>query len=79
MKNRSHTVNLQRKRQWIDKEKSPEPTPKRELHGDKVLLCAWWDRHGIIHFEFLNRNTLTADLYVQQLQRVHQSLIKALS
>lgn len=37
------------------------------------------DRHGIIHFEFLNRNTLTADLYVQQLQRVHQSLIKALS
>ena len=41
------------------------------------MLCVWWDRRGIIHFELLNRNeTVTADLYVQQLQRVHQSLLE---
>lgn len=29
--------NVQHKRQWIDKDKSPQPTPKAELHGRKVL------------------------------------------
>ena len=37
----------------------------------------WWGRRGIIHFELLNRNeTVTADVYFQQLQRVHQSLLE---
>ena len=41
------------------------------------MLCVWWDRRGIIHFELLNRNeTVTADLYLQQLQHVHQSLLE---
>ena len=33
--------NVQRKRQWIDKDESPQPTPKVELHRRKVIL-----RHG---------------------------------
>ena len=33
------------------------------------MLCMWWNRRGIIHFEPINRNeTVTADLYIQQLQ-----------
>ena len=41
------------------------------------MLCVWWDHHCIIHLELLNRNeTVTADLHVQQLQRIHQSLLK---
>ena len=40
-------------------------------------MCVWWVRHSIIHFELLNHNEIvTADFYVQQLQRIHQSLLK---
>ena len=61
------------KRQWVHKDKSPQPDPKAELHGRKIM-CVWWDRRGIIHFELLNRNeTVTADLYIQQLQRLLQT------
>ena len=63
--------------QWVDKDKSSQPDPKAELHGRKIMLCVWWDRCSIIHFKSLSRNeTVTADLYVQQLQHVHQSLLK---
>ena len=69
--------NVARKRKWADKNKSPQPDPKAELHGRKIMLCVWWDRRGIIHFKLLSRNeTFTADLYVQQLQHIHQSLLE---
>ncbi|CAK9816645.1 Histone-lysine N-methyltransferase SETMAR [Anthophora plagiata] len=39
------------------------------------MLCVWWDRKGIIHYELLPRNeTVTATLYVQQLARVQEKL-----
>ena len=61
--------NVACKRQWDDKDKSPQPDPKADLHGRIIMLCVWWDRHGIIHFELVNHNEMvTADLYVQQLQ-----------
>ena len=64
--------------QKVDKDKSPQPDPKVELHGRKIMLCVWWDRRSIIHFELLNRNEMvTVDVYVQQLQRVHQFARKA--
>ena len=28
-----------RKRQWVDKDKSPQPDPKAEFHGRKITLC----------------------------------------
>ena len=41
------------------------------------MLRKYWDRRGIIHFEFLNHNRiLNADLYTQQLQQVHKNLRK---
>ena len=69
--------NVARRSQWVDRDKSPQPDPKAELHGKKIMLCMWWDSHGIIYFELLNRTeTVTADLYVQQLQRFQQSLLE---
>ena len=53
---------VQCKKQLIDEYQSPQPTLKVQLHGKKVMLCIWWDHHGIIHFEFLNCNqTFNAD------------------
>ena len=40
----------------MNKDESPQPTPKAELHGRKVMLYKWWDDFSIIHFEFLNHN-----------------------
>ena len=38
----------------------------------KIMVCVWWDHHGIIYFEFLNCNQiLNGYLYTQQLQYVH--------
>ena len=42
--------NVAHKRQWVDKDKSPQLDPKVELHGRKIMLCVWWNGHGIIHF-----------------------------
>ena len=41
----------------------------------KILLSVWWDMHGIIHFELLGMNqTITAEVYCQQLQRLKTAL-----
>ena len=44
------------KRLWTEKSKSQHPTLTAEFHEKRVMLYAWCDHHGIIHFEFLNRN-----------------------
>lgn len=70
-------VNVKRKRQWLGKKQTPVPTAKPEPHEKKVMLSVWWNVHGIIHFELLPENsTITAASYVEQLVRVHESLVK---
>ncbi len=69
-------VNAKRKHQWLSPGQTPVPTAKPGLHPQKVL-CVWWDCIGIIHFEVLEMDqTITADLYCQQLDRLHQALIE---
>ena len=41
MKNRSFMTMLNIKGSQIDKDEFPQPTPKVELHGRKVMLCGW--------------------------------------
>ena len=49
-------------------DKSPQLDPKAKLHGRKIMWYVLWNRRGFTHFELLNRNeTVTADLYVQQI------------
>ena len=39
------------------------------------MLCIWWNTKGLVHFELLNPGqTVTAELYSQQLSRVDQAL-----
>lgn len=69
-------VNARRKRQWLNKNQPPIPTPKPEFHQRKVMLSVWWNVDGIIHFELLPKNsTITAAFYAQQLVRVHEALV----
>ena len=32
-------VNMKRRKQWVDKDKAPDPTPKAGLHPRKIMLC----------------------------------------
>lgn len=69
--------NLKRKRQWLSPNESPRCTAKSGLHLKKALLCVWWSIRGIVHFEVLKAGqTVNADLYCEQLDRVYQFLIK---
>ena len=60
---------------WTDPGKPAASTPKRNIHGKKVLLCIWWDQHGILYYELLQPGeTVTANRYVQQLINVNNEL-----
>jgi histone-lysine N-methyltransferase SETMAR len=54
----------------------PKPDVKPDLHPKKIMLCIWWDMSGVIYFELLDINqTVTADVYSQQLQRLNEVLL----
>ena len=56
----------------------PVNLPKSSLKnrfGPKVLLCVWWNFEGVIHWEFVpNGRAVDADIYSQQLDRIHEIL-----
>ncbi|XP_076166383.1 lymphocyte-specific helicase isoform X3 [Ptiloglossa arizonensis] len=69
--------NPKRKRQWLSPNESPQSTAKPGLHPKKALLCVWWSIRGVVHFEVLKPGqTVNADLYCEQLDRVNKSLIE---
>lgn len=68
--------NPKHKRSWTDRGKPAASTPKRNIHGKKVLLCIWWDHHGILYYELLQPGeTVTANRYVQQLTNLSNALM----
>jgi histone-lysine N-methyltransferase SETMAR len=68
--------NPKRTRQWLSPGQTPVPTAKPGLHPKKALLSVWWDIHGIIHFEVLEYGqTVTADVYCGQLERLRDALL----
>jgi [histone H3]-lysine36 N-dimethyltransferase SETMAR len=68
-------VNHTRKRQWLGPGEKGVPTPKPELHPEKVLLCCWWNVKGVIHWDLLPQGTtVTAQVYCEQLDQVAAKL-----
>ncbi|GFU75694.1 histone-lysine N-methyltransferase SETMAR [Trichonephila clavipes] len=69
--------NPKRKRQWLCPNEPPRRTAKPGLHLKMLLLYMWWGIHGIVHIEVLKHGeTVYADLYCEQLDRLNQSLIE---
>ena len=65
-----------RRKQYLSREEKPLKTARPGLHSKKALLCVWWDQIGIIHFEvFMMGQTVTANIYCQQLERLREALI----
>lgn len=50
-------------------------TGKPNIHGEKIMLCIWWDQLGVIYYELLKPNeTITGALYRTQLMRLSRAL-----
>ena len=57
--------NDQRKRKWIDKDKSPQLTTKADLQGRKFMLYIWWDYSSISHFWVLKLQSNSCQAYIK--------------
>ena len=64
-----------RQKQWLSPGQAAITTPKPGIYRKKVRLCVWWDQKGVIYWELLEpKETVTANLYSQQLMRLSQAL-----
>lgn len=67
--------NPKRRKVICDPGQPVKATPKRNIHGKKVLLSIWWDQKGVIYHELLKQGeTVTGDLYREQIIRLSQAL-----
>jgi [histone H3]-lysine36 N-dimethyltransferase SETMAR len=70
-------VNHTRKKQWLPKEVEPEPDPKAPRYPEKVMLCVFWDKQGIIWWDLLpDKQTINANIYSEQLLDLAKALKK---
>ncbi|CAF4859297.1 unnamed protein product [Pieris macdunnoughi] len=61
--------------QWLDPGQPAKSCPKRKLTPKKLLVSVWWTSAGIVHCSFLKSGqTITADVYCQQLQTMMEKL-----
>lgn len=69
--------NPKRKKSWVSPGEPSTSTPRRNIHGHKVMLCIWWDSEGIVYYELLKPNeTVNAERYKQQLERLNENLMR---
>lgn len=77
IKNGWYTTMLNAKGSGLTRIISTTDSKSWDLPKNSIVECVWWHQRGIIDFEFLNWHfKLNADLYVYQLQLVHQCLIE---
>jgi histone-lysine N-methyltransferase SETMAR len=64
-------------KQWLDKGQLPMPVAKRGRFEKKVLLCVWWNYEGLIYYELVpDSRTINAEVYSQQLEKMHLVLLE---
>jgi len=62
------------KKSWVSSGRPLTSTLKRNIHGNKILLCIWWDIKGV-YYELLKSNlTVIAERYQQQLISLNNAL-----
>ncbi|KAL0902608.1 hypothetical protein ABMA27_000440 [Loxostege sticticalis] len=56
-----------------------QPNTKRKFTQKKLLVSVWWTSAGVVHYSFLKSGqTITADVYCQQLQTMKEELARPL-
>jgi histone-lysine N-methyltransferase SETMAR len=68
-------INVKQRAEWLSPDKQATPRARPDLHPRKTMMSVWWDVEGVVHYELLPRNqTITADLYCQQLRRLNAAI-----
>jgi histone-lysine N-methyltransferase SETMAR len=63
------------KRQWLSPDQPAIQAPKPDWRQKRALLCVWWWRGGVIHWEIVpNGQTINAQYYCAQLDRVRRKI-----
>jgi len=56
----------------LDREDAPKHFPKSNFHPKKVMVTVWWSVASLIHYNFLNPDTIiTSEKYAQQINEMH--------
>ncbi|XP_035212273.1 histone-lysine N-methyltransferase SETMAR-like [Stegodyphus dumicola] len=64
-----------RSRHWLSPRDPVPHTARPSLHPCKIMLCIWWTSREVMHCKHLPvGQSITADMYWQQLERAHQEL-----
>ena len=62
-------------RSWGKRNEPPPTTPKAGLHPEKVMLCIWRNRKGVLYYELLlEKQTINSNKYCSQLDRLKAAL-----
>ncbi|GFW18929.1 histone-lysine N-methyltransferase SETMAR [Trichonephila clavipes] len=60
---------------WLSPQDTAPHSARPPMHPRKIMLCVWWTCRQVVRYELLpTGQTVTADLYSQQLERVQQAL-----
>lgn len=60
------------RRSWLFPGQEKPRVMRKNHHGEKVMLCAWFNWQGIVHYELLPEgNTVDAELYKEQNENVY--------
>ncbi len=60
--------------QWLRKGEDRAQVPRQPRNCKKVLLIPFFDRNGLVHWEYFIDQTVTKELFKPLLQRVRESL-----
>lgn len=67
--------NPKRRKSWVNPGEPSKSIAKSNIHGQKLLLCIWWDFKGVIYYELLKPGaTITAERYKLQLMRLSDEI-----
>ncbi|GFU42684.1 histone-lysine N-methyltransferase SETMAR [Trichonephila clavipes] len=62
-------------KQWLSPQDTVPHSSIPPMHTRKIMLCVWWTCRQVVHYELLpTGQTVTADLYSQQSERVQRVL-----
>lgn len=68
-------INIRKRKEWLSPNKKATPRTKANAHPQKIMLCIWWDKEGVLYYELLPQGeTITADIYCHQLRRLADSI-----
>jgi len=61
--------------QWLSPGQASTSTPVKDFRQEKRLLCVFWDRRRVIHWELLEKGqTVNAAFYCEQLSRLRDKM-----